>query len=82
MSACYFHLKAGVDWSQRPPAPNGLSLEERAFVGIYPRPRRNGWHSAGEWARRLDLDPDVDLERVAMFRILVGLGGMDELPSV
>ena len=82
LSGCYWCLKQHVDWSQHPPSPDGLNERERAFIGIYPGPRRNGWHSAGEWARRLDLDPDVDPERVAMLRVLVALGGMDELPSV
>lgn len=82
LSGCYWCLKQHVDWSQHPPSPDGLSLEEQAFVGIYPPPRRNGWHSAGEWARRLDLDLDVDPARVAMLRVLIRIGGMTEEPSV
>jgi hypothetical protein len=27
---CYYHAKAHVDWSARPPASNGLSEEEGA----------------------------------------------------
>lgn len=81
LSACYFHLKARVDWSQHPPAPDGLSLEERAFVGIYPPPRRSGWQRADGWLRGLDPDPEVDPARVAMLRWLTTLGDMtEELP--
>lgn len=83
LSACYFHLKARVDWSQRPPSPNGLSDAERAFVGIYPSRRYDGWRGADGWVRGLDPpDPDVDLERVEMLRVLIALGGMTEEPSV
>ena len=83
LSGCYWCLKQRVDWSQRPPSPDGLNERERAFIGLsVHRPRRDGWHSAGEWARRLDLDLDMDPERCALLRILAGLGDKDEVPSV
>jgi hypothetical protein len=41
-----------------------------------------GWRPADDWVAKLDPDPDVDLERIGMLRALIGIGGMDELPSV
>jgi hypothetical protein len=82
-SACYACLKKRVDWTDRPPSPDGLNEEERAFVGLFaPRPR-DGWRQADDWVRRLDPEPDVDdLERTAILRFLAGLGDMREEPSV
>jgi hypothetical protein len=41
---CYWHAKSHVDWTTRPPASNGLSSEQRAFVGLFdPRPNPDGW---------------------------------------
>jgi hypothetical protein len=80
---CYWHAKAHVDWSTRPPASNGLSPKQRAFIGLFDRSRpRDGWRSADGWVRSLDPDPEVDLERTAMLRFLAAMGDMDELPSV
>lgn len=82
LSGCYWCLKGRVDWSQRPPAPDGLNERERAFIGLSARRSRDGWRSADGWVNDLEPDLDLDPARVAMLRILVRLGGMDELPSV
>jgi len=76
--SCYWHTKGEVDWTTHPPTSNGLSPEARAFVGLYDARSLDGWRPADGWVRSLDPDPDVDLERVAMLRILVGLGDMTE----
>jgi hypothetical protein len=76
---CYFHTKAAVDWSVHPPASNGLSREERAFVGLFPPRPRHGWQPADGWVRSLDPDPEIDVERTTM---LHWLAGMTEEPSV
>jgi hypothetical protein len=76
---CCWHTKAEVDWRSRPPPSNGLSDEERAWIGLYrPRPR-DGWQPADGWVRSLDPDPEIDVERTAM---LHWLASMSEEPSV
>jgi hypothetical protein len=79
LSGCYWCLKVT--------GMNGgfgrLTEDEIVFAGLAPSPRpRDGWRSAGERARGLDPEPDVDLERTAMLHWLASLGDMDELPSV
>jgi len=82
LESCYWHTQAEVDWSVHPPASNGLSPEQRAFIGLSdPRPRSD-WRSADGWVNSLEPDTDIDAERVAMFRVLVALSGGDQLPSV
>jgi hypothetical protein len=80
-SGCYACLKGRVDWTDRPPSPNGLTEQERAYVGIFPPRPRDGWRPADGWVRDLEPDLDVDLERVTMLRYLVGLGDMTEEPE-
>jgi hypothetical protein len=79
---CYYHAKAYVDWTTRPPASNGLSREERAFVGLFDPQPRDGWRSAGDWVRDLDPDPEVDHERSAMLAYLSAVGDMTEEPAI
>ncbi len=63
LSFCYWHAKARVDWTARPPSPNGLSDGEREFVGFYGTPEHEpGWRSAASllgWLERDDAEPEA-----------------------
>ncbi|MBA3737496.1 MAG: hypothetical protein H0W97_02915 [Actinobacteria bacterium] len=60
-----------------------LTPEEEAFAWSAPTPpNRDGWGPVDGWVAGLDPDPLEDLDRIAMLRVLVELGGMTEEPSV
>lgn len=74
---CYSHLK------DRRLAGGQLTDEETLFAWSAPSPPNgDGWEPVDGWVAGLDPDPDVDLERISMLRVLVELGDMREEPSV